>query len=201
MALIFLFAARSPLLAVAQLPVRRFDEQRDRSQHNDRWGRAGRSDPSYRSRVARHRCRHGCSSLGRRAAQCQVQSSLSAIHGNFSSARQRVQSTYFRAPTLLKQMPNEPAWMYLAFNSRRCGTMMGARSTTDSAKSSLLFALIRGLASQISLKQPSNEISRFRFSTSTTLKRRVSMRAISSSYDPTNTLHGGATKSQLTRPA
>src|SRR5262245_13105966 len=37
---------------------------------------------------------------------------------------QRVQSTYFRAPALLKLLPNEPAWMYLAFNPRRCGTMM-----------------------------------------------------------------------------
>ncbi len=37
---------------------------------------------------------------------------------------QRVQSTYFRAPTLKNVLPGEPAWMYLAFNPRRCGTMM-----------------------------------------------------------------------------
>jgi 2-polyprenyl-6-methoxyphenol hydroxylase-like FAD-dependent oxidoreductase len=37
---------------------------------------------------------------------------------------QRVQSTYFRAPTLKSMLPGEPAWMYLAFNPRRCGTMM-----------------------------------------------------------------------------
>src|SRR5262249_31805864 len=37
---------------------------------------------------------------------------------------QRVQSTYFRAPTLMSLLPGEPAWMYLAFNPRRCGTMM-----------------------------------------------------------------------------
>ena len=37
---------------------------------------------------------------------------------------QRVQSTYFRAPKLKALLPGEPAWMYLAFNPRRCGTMM-----------------------------------------------------------------------------
>lgn len=37
---------------------------------------------------------------------------------------QRVQSTYFRAPTLLGRLPGNPAWMYLAFNPRRCGTVM-----------------------------------------------------------------------------
>jgi 2-polyprenyl-6-methoxyphenol hydroxylase-like FAD-dependent oxidoreductase len=37
---------------------------------------------------------------------------------------QRVQSTYFCAPKLKSMLPGEPAWMYLAFNPRRCGTMM-----------------------------------------------------------------------------
>jgi 2-polyprenyl-6-methoxyphenol hydroxylase-like FAD-dependent oxidoreductase len=37
---------------------------------------------------------------------------------------QRVQSTYFRAPKLMSMLPGEPCWMYLAFNPRRCGTMM-----------------------------------------------------------------------------
>lgn len=37
---------------------------------------------------------------------------------------QHVQSTYFRAPKLIDMLPGEPAWMYLAFNPRRCGTMM-----------------------------------------------------------------------------
>jgi 2-polyprenyl-6-methoxyphenol hydroxylase-like FAD-dependent oxidoreductase len=37
---------------------------------------------------------------------------------------QRVQSTYFSAPTLISLLPSKPAWMYLAFNPRRCGTMM-----------------------------------------------------------------------------
>ena len=37
---------------------------------------------------------------------------------------QRVQSTYFRAPKLKSLLRGEPAWMYLAFNPRRCGTMM-----------------------------------------------------------------------------
>ena len=37
---------------------------------------------------------------------------------------QRVQSTYFHAPTLLGMLRGNPAWMYLAFNPRRCGTVM-----------------------------------------------------------------------------
>src|SRR4029077_4704350 len=37
---------------------------------------------------------------------------------------QHVQSTYFRAPDLIARLPGEPAWMYLAFNLRRCGTVM-----------------------------------------------------------------------------
>src|SRR5215470_5741437 len=37
---------------------------------------------------------------------------------------QRVQSTWFHAPKLIDLLPGEPAWMYLAFNPRRCGTMM-----------------------------------------------------------------------------
>jgi 2-polyprenyl-6-methoxyphenol hydroxylase-like FAD-dependent oxidoreductase len=37
---------------------------------------------------------------------------------------QRVQSTYFRAPNLIDLLPGRPAWMYLAFNPRRCGTMI-----------------------------------------------------------------------------
>src|SRR5262249_15486951 len=37
---------------------------------------------------------------------------------------ERVQSTYFRAPELIRLLPGRPAWMYLAFNPRRCGTMM-----------------------------------------------------------------------------
>ena len=41
-----------------------------------------------------------------------------------TSVVQRVQSTYFRAPKLIGMLPGEPAWMYLSFNPRRCGTMM-----------------------------------------------------------------------------
>ncbi len=37
---------------------------------------------------------------------------------------QRVQSTHFRAPTLKSLLPGDPAWIYLAFNPRRCGTMI-----------------------------------------------------------------------------
>jgi 2-polyprenyl-6-methoxyphenol hydroxylase-like FAD-dependent oxidoreductase len=44
------------------------------------------------------------------------------LHG--IPAVQHVQSTYFRAPQLIDLLPGEPAWMYLAFNPRRCGTMM-----------------------------------------------------------------------------
>jgi 2-polyprenyl-6-methoxyphenol hydroxylase-like FAD-dependent oxidoreductase len=37
---------------------------------------------------------------------------------------QRVQSTYFRAPALLPLLPGKKAWMYLALNPRRCGTVI-----------------------------------------------------------------------------
>jgi hypothetical protein len=37
---------------------------------------------------------------------------------------QRVQSTHIRAPSLLSLMPGKPAWMCLALNPRRCGSMM-----------------------------------------------------------------------------
>lgn len=37
---------------------------------------------------------------------------------------QHVQSTYFRAPALKSLLPGKPAWMYLAFNPHRCGTVM-----------------------------------------------------------------------------
>jgi 2-polyprenyl-6-methoxyphenol hydroxylase-like FAD-dependent oxidoreductase len=37
---------------------------------------------------------------------------------------QRVQSTYFRAPELLRLLPGKNAWMYLALNPRRCGTVI-----------------------------------------------------------------------------
>jgi len=37
---------------------------------------------------------------------------------------QHVQSTYFRAPKLLGMLPGQPAWMYFAFNPRRCGTLI-----------------------------------------------------------------------------
>jgi 2-polyprenyl-6-methoxyphenol hydroxylase-like FAD-dependent oxidoreductase len=35
---------------------------------------------------------------------------------------QRVQSTCFRAPNLLKLLPGKRAWLYLSFNPRRCGS-------------------------------------------------------------------------------
>jgi 2-polyprenyl-6-methoxyphenol hydroxylase-like FAD-dependent oxidoreductase len=37
---------------------------------------------------------------------------------------QRVQSTHIRAPSLLSLMPGKPAWMCLALNPRRCGSVM-----------------------------------------------------------------------------
>jgi 2-polyprenyl-6-methoxyphenol hydroxylase-like FAD-dependent oxidoreductase len=39
-------------------------------------------------------------------------------------AVQRVQSTYYRAPALMKMLPGKPAWNYLSFNPRRCGSTM-----------------------------------------------------------------------------
>jgi 2-polyprenyl-6-methoxyphenol hydroxylase-like FAD-dependent oxidoreductase len=37
---------------------------------------------------------------------------------------QRVQSSYIRAPGLINLLPGKPAWMYLALNPRRCGTVI-----------------------------------------------------------------------------
>jgi 2-polyprenyl-6-methoxyphenol hydroxylase-like FAD-dependent oxidoreductase len=37
---------------------------------------------------------------------------------------QRVQSTYFRAPSLLTLLPGKPAWLYFSLNPRRCGSTL-----------------------------------------------------------------------------
>ena len=65
-------------------------------------------------------CRYlvGCDG-GRSTVRKAIGAELSGI-----PVYQRVQSTYFRAPKLKSMLPGEPAWMYLAFNPRRCGTMM-----------------------------------------------------------------------------
>jgi 2-polyprenyl-6-methoxyphenol hydroxylase-like FAD-dependent oxidoreductase len=39
-------------------------------------------------------------------------------------ALQRVQSTYYRAQALMKMLPGKPAWNYLSWNPRRCGSTM-----------------------------------------------------------------------------
>jgi 2-polyprenyl-6-methoxyphenol hydroxylase-like FAD-dependent oxidoreductase len=39
-------------------------------------------------------------------------------------AVQRVQSTYYRAPGLVKMLPGKRAWNYLSLNPRRCGSTM-----------------------------------------------------------------------------
>ena len=66
------------------------------------------------------RCRYlvGCDG-GRSAVRHAIGAELSGI-----PQYQRVQSTYFRAPALKSLLGGDPAWMYLAFNPRRCGTMM-----------------------------------------------------------------------------
>jgi 2-polyprenyl-6-methoxyphenol hydroxylase-like FAD-dependent oxidoreductase len=66
------------------------------------------------------RCRYlvGCDG-GRSTVRRGIGAELTGI-----AEYQRVQSTYFRAPKLKSLLPGEPAWMYLAFNPRRCGTMM-----------------------------------------------------------------------------
>jgi 2-polyprenyl-6-methoxyphenol hydroxylase-like FAD-dependent oxidoreductase len=66
------------------------------------------------------RCRYlvGCDG-GRSTVRRAIGAELAGI-----AEYQRVQSTYFRAPALKGLLPGEPAWMYLAFNPRRCGTMM-----------------------------------------------------------------------------
>jgi 2-polyprenyl-6-methoxyphenol hydroxylase-like FAD-dependent oxidoreductase len=65
-------------------------------------------------------CRYlaGCDG-GRSAVRRGIGAKLAGIE-----VVQRVQSTYFRAPKLISMLPGEPCWMYLAFNPRRCGTMM-----------------------------------------------------------------------------
>jgi 2-polyprenyl-6-methoxyphenol hydroxylase-like FAD-dependent oxidoreductase len=65
-------------------------------------------------------CRYlvGCDG-GRSTVRKTIGAELAGI-----SIYQRVQSTYFRAPKLKSMLPGEPAWMYLAFNPRRCGMMM-----------------------------------------------------------------------------
>jgi FAD binding domain len=37
---------------------------------------------------------------------------------------QRVQSSYFRAPSLLSLLPGKPAWLYFSLNPRRCGSTL-----------------------------------------------------------------------------
>src|SRR5262249_30431369 len=66
------------------------------------------------------RCRYlvGCDG-GRSTVRHAIGAEMSGI-----AAYQRVQSTYFRASKLMSLLPGAPAWMYLAFNPRRCGTMM-----------------------------------------------------------------------------
>ena len=66
------------------------------------------------------RCRYlaGCDG-GRSVVRKAIGAELAGI-----PIYQRVQSTYFRAPKLKSLLKGEPAWMYLAFNPRRCGTMM-----------------------------------------------------------------------------
>jgi 2-polyprenyl-6-methoxyphenol hydroxylase-like FAD-dependent oxidoreductase len=44
---------------------------------------------------------------------------------------QRVQSTFLRAPQLRALMPGEPAWLYQALNSRRCGSVFAIDGRTD----------------------------------------------------------------------
>src|SRR5262245_11200783 len=66
------------------------------------------------------RCRYlvGCDG-GRSTVRHAIGAGMTGI-----AEYQRVQSTHFRAPKLISLLPGEPAWMYLAFNPRRCGTMM-----------------------------------------------------------------------------
>ena len=66
------------------------------------------------------RCRYlvGCDG-GRSTVRHTVGAEMTGI-----AEYQRVQSTFFRAPKLINLLPGQPAWMYLAFNPRRCGTVM-----------------------------------------------------------------------------
>jgi len=66
------------------------------------------------------RCRYlvGCDG-GRSTVRHAIGARMSGI-----AEYQRVQSTHFRAPKLISLLPGPQAWMYLAFNPRRCGTVM-----------------------------------------------------------------------------
>jgi 2-polyprenyl-6-methoxyphenol hydroxylase-like FAD-dependent oxidoreductase len=66
------------------------------------------------------RCRYlvGCDG-GRSTVRRAIGAAMNGI-----AEYQRVQSTHFHAPTLIGLLPGPPAWMYLAFNPRRCGTMI-----------------------------------------------------------------------------
>ena len=59
----------------------------------------------------------GCDG-GRSVVRKKIGSRLNGI-----AAIQRVQSTYIRAPDLLRLAPDEPAWIYHSLNPRRCGTV------------------------------------------------------------------------------
>src|SRR5262249_55710517 len=106
--------------AAAQPRIRIFDRTRFQELSQDREGvTAVAHDLDASERILiRSRYLVGCDG-GRSTVRHAIGAEMTGI-----TEYQRVQSTYFRAPKLISQLPGQPAWMYLAFNPRRCGTVM-----------------------------------------------------------------------------
>src|SRR6516225_977093 len=90
------------------------------------------------------RCRYlaGCDG-GRSTVRKAIGAELAGI-----PIYQRVQSTYFRAPKLKSLLRGEPAWMYLAFNPRRCGTYQAERQPITDQVSRFAFNMAKEVSQQ-----------------------------------------------------
>ena len=106
--------------AAAQPRIRILDRTRFEELSQDREGVAAIArDLDTGERVSiRSRYLVGCDG-GRSTVRHAIDAGMTGI-----AEYQRVQSTHFRAPKLINLLPAPPAWMYLAFNPRRCGTVM-----------------------------------------------------------------------------
>jgi 2-polyprenyl-6-methoxyphenol hydroxylase-like FAD-dependent oxidoreductase len=112
-----------PLLfahAAAQPRIRILDRMRFEELSQDREGVTAVAHDLDTGERETIRCRYlvGCDG-GRSTVRHAIGARMTGI-----AEYQRVQSTHFRAPKLIGLLPGPPAWMYLAFNPRRCGTVM-----------------------------------------------------------------------------
>jgi 2-polyprenyl-6-methoxyphenol hydroxylase-like FAD-dependent oxidoreductase len=106
--------------AAAQPRVRILNRTRFEELSQDREGVAAVARDLDTGERISIRCRYlvGCDG-GRSTVRRAIGAEMTGI-----AEYQRVQSTHVRAPELIGLLPGPPAWMYLAFNPRRCGTMM-----------------------------------------------------------------------------